>query len=65
MSTTVLPALMPSATPSLPKSTFSTSGVSGTIVMMMSARLATAAGLVAALPPTAISASGTPERLKR
>jgi hypothetical protein len=41
MSTTTLPAVKPWATPVSPNSTSATSGVSGTIVMMMSARCAT------------------------
>ena len=36
MSITILPCASPSATPFAPNSTFSTSGVSGTMVMMMS-----------------------------
>ena len=46
MSTTVLPLLRPAATPLSPNSTFSTSGVSGTIVKTMSARSATPRGVV-------------------
>ena len=41
MSTTILPGLKPSATPLTPNSTFSTSGVSGTMVKMISALCAT------------------------
>ncbi len=41
MSTTILPCDRPSATPSSPNSTASTCGVSGTMMMMMSALLAT------------------------
>ena len=51
MSMTSLPLLNPSATPSLPNSTASTSGVSGTMRMMTSAASATALALSRALPP--------------
>ncbi len=59
MSTTVLPLLRPSAMPPLLKSTFSTSGVSGTIVKMISACRATSAALAQATAPASVSAAGT------
>ena len=65
MSTTILPRVSPSATPFAPNSTFSTSGVSGTMVMMMSAFCATSFALAHALPPAAVSSCGTPLRLCR
>jgi hypothetical protein len=42
MSTTILPDVRPAATPSAPNSTRSTSGVSGTMRIMISAAVATA-----------------------
>ncbi len=59
MSTTTLPLPIPSATPFLPNSTASTSGVSGTMVKMTSASRATAAALSTRTPPAAVTASGT------
>ena len=56
------PRVSPAATPLSPNSTFSTSGVSGTIVMMMSARCATSLALPQGLPPDAMSSCGTPLR---
>ena len=44
-STTVLPLARPAATPSSPNSTFSTSGVSGTMMKTMSACFATSAAV--------------------
>ena len=55
MSITTLPALNPSATPLAPNSTFSTSGVSGTMVMMNSAFCATSLALAQLVPPAAVS----------
>ena len=63
MSTTVLPGEIPSATPCSPNSTASTSGVSGTIVMMMSAARATSAGLPQARAPWSSRSCFTGERL--
>ena len=51
MSTTILPPDRPSATPSLPNRTFSTSGVSGTMMMMISAFSATSLPLAQTLRP--------------
>ena len=51
MSTTILPAERPSATPSSPNSTASTSGVSGTMMMMTSACSATSLAEPQATPP--------------
>ena len=63
MSTTVLPWLRPAAMPASPNSAASTSGVSGTIVMMMSARSATPRALVHCVALLAAIASGIlPER---
>ena len=58
MSTTILPDESPSATPSGPKSTSSTSGVSGTMVMMTSAPRATSRPLEQATAPLSISSFG-------
>jgi len=57
MSTTILPGVKPSATPSL-----ATSGVSGTMTMTMSAFCATSFDEAHVLPREASSA-GTPDRL--
>jgi len=65
ISTTTLPLLKPAATPSVPKRAFSTSIVSGTIVMITSAFWATSFALAHALPPAAVSSCGTPLRLLR
>ena len=65
MSTTSLPLPRPSATPSGPKSTSSTSGVSGTMVMTMSDLSATSRGLAQAVPPASIRAAGTSRRVFR
>ena len=59
MSTTVLPAVKPPATPCAPKSTFSTSGVSGTMVKTTSARCATSVALAQATAPASSRACGT------
>jgi len=71
MSTTVLPtrpsvpaglSFRPSATPWLPNSTNSTSGVSGTMMMIRSAWRATSAGVAQALAPCSSNWAGTPLR---
>ena len=59
MSTTVLPAVSPAATPFSPNSTFSTSGVSGNIRKTTSACRATAVALSQAMPPASSKAAGT------
>src|SRR5512137_1246585 len=59
MSTTVVPGRNPSATPPGPKSTASTSGVSGTIVMTTSERAATSFPPEQATPPLASRSAGT------
>src|SRR5450830_1351312 len=58
MSTTTLPDERPAATPSASNSTASTWGVSGTITMMMSARLATSAPEVQTVAPPSIRPAG-------
>src|SRR4051794_40360163 len=65
MSTTVLPGARPSATPPGPNSTVSTSGVSGTMVMITSAFSAAAAGDAHARPPAATRSAGTSRRVLR
>src|SRR5688572_25537790 len=62
MSTTILPFDKPSATPLAENSTLSTSGVSGSIRMMISAFCATSFALPRAAPPAAVSSCGTPLR---
>ena len=62
MSTTVLPFARPEATPSLPNSTCSTSGVSGSIRNTTSAARATSA--LVAQTVAAFSASGTLLRVR-
>ncbi len=52
MSTTILPGVRPTATPSAPKSARSTSGVSGTMRIIISAAAATALGEAHSLPPS-------------
>jgi hypothetical protein len=59
MSTTILPFDRPLATPSSANSTFSTSGVSGTIVMMMSPFCATSVELAQAFAPASVTSAGT------
>ena len=59
MSTTTLPGLNPAAMPASPNNTASTSGVSGTIVMTMSARSAAARALVHGVALLLAIASGT------
>jgi hypothetical protein len=63
MSTTVLPADRPAATPAWPNSTCSTSGVSGSIRKMTSAFDATAVASAQATAPASRSAAGTDERV--
>ncbi len=58
MSTTILPLLRPAATPSGLNSASSTWGVSGTMVMMMSALCATSAPLAQVRAPASTSAVG-------
>src|SRR3954453_6383721 len=65
MSTTVLPGESPSATPPGPNSTFSTSGVSGTIVITTSACSAASRPEAHAPPPFSASSDGTALRLCR
>src|SRR4051812_12589379 len=65
MSTTVLPGERPSATPPLPNSTCSTSGVSGTIVITTSARSAISRPERHAVPPASTRSAGAPRRLCR
>ena len=62
MSITALPADSASATPSEPNRTFSTSGVSGTMMMTASASVATSRAVSQAVP---FIPSGTPLRLCR
>src|SRR5258706_5585912 len=62
MSTTIFPFDRPSATPPAPNNTFSTSGVSGTMVMMMSAFCAASLALAHPVPPAAVNSWGTPLR---
>ena len=57
MSMTTVPGLSSLRTPFSPVSTCSTSGVSGTIVMMMVAARATSAGEPAAVAPAATTSS--------
>src|SRR4051812_34513034 len=59
MSMTVLPLLSPPATPFSPNNTFSTSGVSGTMMMTMSDFCATSFAFAQAVPPAAVSSAGT------
>ncbi len=63
MSTTTLPGARPPATPFSPNSTASTSGVSGTMVMITSEDDATSAGLPQARAPWSNSSCFTGERL--
>ena len=63
MSTTTLPGDNALATPSAPNSTASTSGVSGTMVMMTSAARVTSAGLPQALTPWSSTDCAIGERL--
>jgi len=63
MSTTILPGVSPLATPSSANSTFCTSGVSGTMVKMMSAFCATSALLAQGFAPASSKACGTLLRL--
>src|SRR5271166_5096638 len=65
MSTTTLPALSPSAIPSLPNRAASTSGVSGTITMTMSARAATSRPELQPIAPASSSSFGRAPRLRR
>ena len=58
MSTTILPADRPSATPFSPNRTAATSGVSGTIVMMISERSATSLPLPQTAAPPSTSSCG-------
>src|SRR5258706_7497920 len=51
-----------SPTPPAPNNTFSTSGVSGTMVMMMSAFCAASLALAHPVPPAAVNSWGTPLR---
>ncbi len=64
MSTTILPLASPSATPPGAKSTFSTSGVSGTMMMITSALRATSAELAQTFAPPLTRASGTGPMVK-
>ena len=59
ISTTILPLLMPVAMPFSPNRTFSTSGVSGTMVMIMSALLATSAALEQTIAALLTNSCGT------
>ena len=65
MSTTIAPGFADSITPAGPNRTASTSGVSGTIVMMMSASLATSAAFAHATTSPSTIPDGTPDRLAR
>ena len=65
MSMTSFPAERPLATPFSPNSTFSTSGVSGTMVMTTSAFSATSVAVAQAVMPSACMSAGTPDRLVR
>src|SRR6266404_9998573 len=65
ISTTILPLERPAATPSEANKTFSTSGVSGTIVKTMSDFSATSRGLRQATPPFSTISFGTPLRVLR
>jgi hypothetical protein len=58
ISTTILPADSPSATPSLPNSTSATCGVSGSIRKMMSEACATSLGVPTDLMPLSVSSAG-------
>ncbi len=58
MSTTILPRLKPSATPSESKRADATCGVSGTMVMMTSAFCAASLPDAQGLPPASISEAG-------
>src|SRR3569832_1923788 len=58
MSTTILPLDRPAATPFSPNKAASTCGVSGTMVMMMSACLATSAPDLHAVAPPLVSTAG-------
>ncbi len=63
MSMRILPGLKPSAMPSAPNTTASTSGVSGTMVMTASQRSATSRGEPQAMAPASISSAGGVPRL--
>ena len=60
ISITIFPWLNPCATPFSPNSTFSTSGVSGNIVMIMSAFCATCLAETQGFPPCSINPLGMP-----
>ena len=59
MSITSLPLARPAATPSSANSTLPTSGVSGTMMMMMSEACATSRPLAQTLAPAPATSSGT------
>ena len=65
ISTTTEPGFAASETLALPNSTASTSRVSGTIVMMMSASVAASAALAHRITSPSIMPDGTPDRLER